>query len=141
MTLIVDASVAIKWFVEEEATALATSLLERAEPLQAPDLLVVEVTNIAWKKALRGDIDVVHAQLIAAQTQGPFNGLFPTVELHERALELALELNHPVYDCVYLACAEQFDDGCVVTADQRLCNAIGESRHAGLVKSLAEMGN
>lgn len=141
MTLIVDASVAIKWFVEEDATVLASALLEGAEPLQAPDLLVVEVTNIAWKKALRGDIDIVHAQLIAAQTQAPFDRLYPTVELHERALELAFELNHPVYDCIYLACAEQFDDGCVVTADRRLCNAIDESRHAGLVKSLGEMGS
>ena len=77
MTLIVDASVAIKWFVEEEATTLVVSSLDSAEPLHAPDLLIVELTNIAWKKALRGDIDVVHAQLIAAQAQKPFAALYP----------------------------------------------------------------
>lgn len=140
MTLIVDASVAIKWFVEEEATASAVSLLDSAEPLHAPDLLIVELTNIAWKKALRGDIDVVHAQLIAAQAQQPFAALYPMAGLHERALELALELGHPVYDCVYLACAVLVENGYVVTADQRFCNTVANGRYAGLVKSLSDVG-
>ncbi len=139
MTIIVDASVAIKWFVEEEATALAVSLLGRPEPLHAPDLLVVELANIAWKKALRGDIDIVHAQLIAAQAQRPFAALYPVAGLHERALELALELNHPVYDCVYLACTELVEGGCVVTADQRFCNTVAGGRYAGLVRSLSDV--
>lgn len=140
MTLIVDASVAIKWFVEEEATALAVSLLDSSEPLHAPDLLVVELANIAWKKALRGDIDVVHAQLIAAQAQEPFAMLYPVTGVHGKALELALELGHPVYDCVYLACAELVEDGYVVTADQRFCNAVANGRYAGLVRSLSDVG-
>jgi len=141
VTLIVDASVAIKWFVEEEATPLAVSLLDSSEPLLAPDFLVVELTNIAWKKAFRGDIDVVHAQLIATQVQKPFAALYPVVELHEKALELALELGHPVYDCMYLACAGLVEDGYVITADQRFCNAVANGRYADLVRPLSDVGS
>ena len=112
------------------------SIFEGIKHIQRPE----ELTNIAWKKALRGDIDVVHAQLIAAQAQKPFAALYPVAGLHERALELALELGHPVYDCVYLACAGLVENGYVVTADQRFCSVVANGRYAGLVRSLSDVG-
>jgi predicted nucleic acid-binding protein len=48
--LVIDASVAVKWVVEEEGTAEALALL-RASKLVAPELLVAECANILWKKA------------------------------------------------------------------------------------------
>ena len=47
---VVDASVAIKWFVREALHEEALRLVDNPDAMQAPDLLVVEVTNIAWKK-------------------------------------------------------------------------------------------
>ena len=47
MTLVIDASVVVKWLVEEELVDEAAGLLGGSSPLHAPDLIVSEVTN-AW---------------------------------------------------------------------------------------------
>ena len=56
MTLVVDASVAIKWFVEESRSDAARAVLTSGESLVAPDLVVPEACNAAastslWQKA------------------------------------------------------------------------------------------
>ena len=52
--VVVDSSVAIKWFVEEPYSVEAHRLLEGYQDgtltLLAPDLLYAEVGNIVWKK-------------------------------------------------------------------------------------------
>lgn len=124
MSVIVDASVVVKWFVRENLHEAARALLENhGGDLEAPDLLMTEVANIAWKKAARGEIG--HAQAVAIP-----QGILETITVFHssadrvgRALEIALRLGHPVYDCQYLACAEAVD-GLVVTADKRLMRAV-----------------
>ncbi len=59
----VDASVAIKWVVEEPGTAVAVAV--RRHRLCAPDLLVAECANILWKKVRRRELDEVEALLAA----------------------------------------------------------------------------
>jgi len=56
MSLVIDASVAIKWFIEEELHRAALDLLDRPGDRHAPDLLVAEVANIAWRKRVQGEI-------------------------------------------------------------------------------------
>ena len=46
--LVLDASVAVKWFVEEPGTAAALALLAEDESLIAPELVIAEVANVAW---------------------------------------------------------------------------------------------
>lgn len=116
--LVIDASIAIKWIVPEQGTIEALDLMGRREIL-APDLLLAECANIIWKKVARGNllrdqalaaIDLVEeleVELVASR------GLFA------RATELALELNHPAYDCFYLALAES-ENAPFVTVDERL---------------------
>jgi len=48
-----------------------------------------------------------------------------------------MALPHPVYDCLYIACAEA-NDGVVVTADMRLCQAVRQTAFAGLVRHLED---
>jgi predicted nucleic acid-binding protein len=48
-TLVIDASIAIKWVVEEDGTREALALRQQAK-LIAPELLVAECANILWKK-------------------------------------------------------------------------------------------
>ena len=50
MTLVVDASVAVKWFVEEDGRQQALQILDLDER-EAPDLIIAEVANVIWKKA------------------------------------------------------------------------------------------
>ncbi len=124
MIVVVDASVAIKWYTPEVRHAKAKALLGRAESILAPELIVSEVTNVAWAKARRGEVSERVAGLIAARIRCGIPALVPAVELNEQALQIALALQHPVYDCMYLACA-QLEAAPLVTDDQRFIRAVG----------------
>ena len=117
LALIVDASVAAKWFVRENLHDQALDLLEHRDRLAAPDLIVSEIANIAWKKCVRGEISSAQARTMTAAIGHYIPTLHPASKFAERALEIALELNHPVYDCLYLACAES--SGTLITADKK----------------------
>lgn len=117
--LVVDASVLVPLLVQEPGSALARALV-RAEPdLVAPELLLVEALNALWKKQRLGQIDDA-ARVEAVDLIGPpLVMLLPTPPLAARASALARELDHPVYDCLYLALAER-EAVPLVTDDRRL---------------------
>lgn len=114
---VVDASVAAKWLAPEAGSVAAEALLE--DELSAPDLLYVEVANILWKKAARGEMTGQAADLGARWLlQVPLR-VHPGAGLMLPAMTLSRRLGHPAYDCFYLALAVQL--GCpLVTADGKL---------------------
>jgi predicted nucleic acid-binding protein len=123
---VVDASVALRWFVDAPGTDAALQLLEGEEALIAPDLIVVEVANAAWKLARAGEISEEHGARVAGAVASSFSELVPSGRLIVRAYALAGALEHPVYDCVYLALAER-EEARLVTADQRLLGRLGNT--------------
>ena len=124
-TLVIDASVAIKWVVEEEGTDEALALRGTAK-LIAPDLLVAECANILWKKVRRGELLADEAGFGARLLQAADMELLPTRPLLENATLMAMELNHPAYDCLYLELATRH--GCrLVTADEQLVKKLVQS--------------
>lgn len=133
--LIVDASVAVKWVLDEAGDLEARAIIERRVPLVAPELIVAEVSNAAWKRFVKGDIPLDQARLIAIEVPRVFSQLFPLAPLRARALQIAAELRHPVYDCFYLALAES-EDATLVTADRRLVGRLAGSRWADLCRPL-----
>jgi len=126
---VIDASVAIKWVVDEEGTSEALAL--RSCQLFAPELLVPECANILWKKTRRRELSLEEAQLCARLLQRADIELMPMRPLLEAAMRLAHTLDHPACDCVYLALAENLSCH-FVTADARLSakvlSAEGKSR-------------
>ena len=138
MTIIVDASVAMKWFVEETLHDEARHLLKYQRDIEAPDFILIEVANVAWKKAVRKEISSEQAQTIVHVIPQFIPALLPSSKLLERATALAIELLHPVYDCLYLACAE-LTGTVLVTADMRLCEAAAAGPYGGLVCPLSEI--
>jgi predicted nucleic acid-binding protein len=138
LTLIIDASVAIKWFIDENLEANARHIIVYHRDLQAPDFIVTEVANIVWKKHSRGEIDDSLAQSIVSALPEYFTQFTPTIDLNERALELALELDHPIYDCLYLACAERHE-GPVITADKRFFNKLQSTPYKDQAKFLNDL--
>jgi predicted nucleic acid-binding protein len=130
MTLVVDASVVVKWFVEEDGREQALQVLDRGER-QAPDLIVAEVANVIWKKALRGQVAAGQAHSICAALPRYFDALHPAEALVERAIGMGLALRHPIYDCLYLACAARIQ-GRLVTADRRLIAALANTEFGHL---------
>jgi len=135
VNLVIDASVAIKWFVKENLHDEARRLLDGQDDLHAPDLLVAELANVAWKKTVRREIDARQARDIALAYLDGVPRLWSSADLVDRALQIALELGHPIYDCLYIACAEAVS-GVLVTADGRLRAAVDATRFEPLVRYL-----
>lgn len=138
MIYVIDASVAMKWFVAEDMRPQARTLSKYADHLEAPDLILPEIANIAWKKILRGEITYPQAQFIASALPDYLAKLHSSVALVEQALELAFDLNHPVYDCIYLTCAI-ITDGTLITADRRLCGTVKDTDYGHLVTYLGDL--
>lgn len=115
MSFVIDASIAIKWVVDEPDSREAVLL--RRQKLFAPDLLIAECANVLWKKVRRGEMTLAEALLagrLIRQSDIELHALHP---LMERAQRLAAVLDHAAYDCFYLALAELID-GEFVTADR-----------------------
>jgi predicted nucleic acid-binding protein len=133
--LVVDASVVIKWFVREELHAQATALLVGENELYAPDLLLPEIANVAWKKTMRGEIDASQAGRIATACLEGVPSILPSANFVERGLQMALALDHSLYDCLYLACAEMIG-GMLVTSDDAFCRRVQRTTWAPFVRRL-----
>jgi predicted nucleic acid-binding protein len=118
MSLIVDASVATKWYLAETDSSLAQQLVEAGHELIAPDLLLVEVASAFFKAWSREIIDDGHMDRALSQLPTAFAALWPLQELVADAMVISRILRHPVYDCVYLALAWRTGDK-IVTADDR----------------------
>ena len=136
--LVVDASVAVKWVVEESGTEQALSLLKRGA-LSAPDLLMAECANILWKKVKRGELTEEEAGLAGRLIQCAQLDVLPTRPLVPRALDLAITLDHAAYDCIYLALAVE-NGWRFITADERLVRKLVESGDAELAARVLRLG-
>lgn len=132
---VVDASVAIKWVIDEPGTQQA--LLLHRERLSAPDLLVPECSNILWKKVRRGELSADEAIFAARLLQRADVELQPMRRLWEPATRFAVALDHPAYDCTYLALAQALSCA-LVTADERLYRKLRSVRAAPDVVRLAD---
>jgi len=135
MTWVVDASVAVKWFVEEQRSTAARAVLESGQPIIAPDLIIPESSNTAWKKVKRGDISREHAEAMVRALPLSFDRLVATAPLSSSALQLALRFNHPTYDCFYIALAEDASAP-LITDDQRVIDLAKKAGLGKLVKAL-----
>lgn len=137
MTLTVDASVVVKWSVAEEWDDAAKLLRAHRLDLHAPDLLLAEFVNVLWKKSRRGEIPDVQGYLDETTRLKEDITLHAMPSLIDRAGRISLALDHPVYDCLYLACAEETGSS-LVTADERLVNKVDASVLAISVRYLGD---
>ena len=116
---VVDASVAVKWYLPEQHGDCATRLCRSGTVLEAPDLLHSEIGNVLSKRVRRGDLTRDEAgEIIFALSQMPIE-IFPSRLLSAAALQIACETNLTVYDSLYLATA-MLTGARLVTADRRV---------------------
>jgi predicted nucleic acid-binding protein len=123
-TLVIDASVVVKWVVEEDGTSEALAVRRRAK-LIAPELLAAECANILWKKVQRDELSKEEAFLAARLLQAADIEFPPSRHLLKATTRVAVELDHPACDCLYLAQAVERDCR-FVTADERFVRKLGE---------------
>ena len=131
----VDASVALQWIAPEaDGQSEAESVLVERD-LHAPDLLLIEVANALCKKVSLGEVKADQA-FAGLRRIGETLIVAPvTADLSYRALELALEIGHPVYDCVYLALAESLD-ATIATRDIELTKRFVRAGYAHRLEAL-----
>lgn len=138
MTWVVDASVAIQWFVPDRLSIPALGLLDDARPLTAPDLIVIEVTNALWKRERQvgiAPLDLTGA--IAVLTGGAIR-LRSSTGLLAVAVELARRVGRSVPECLYLALAVD-ENADLVTADRRLVDRLRPTLYGRRVTLLDEL--
>ena len=119
MKLVVDASVVIPCFVPERFSAAARAWLDAADTLLAPEFLSLECADALWKKVRRQEISPSDASGALEQVLGGFIELCSSSALARRAFRLGSDLDHPVYDCAYVALAEA-EEAEFLTADREL---------------------
>jgi len=93
------------------------------------------LANVAWKKAKRQEITRQQAEQISTACLEGVPVLHGSSALVERATRIALDLDHPVYDCIYIACAEAVG-GVLVTADEKMMRAAENTKFRRLIESL-----
>ncbi len=127
MTLVVDASVALKWVLPEEGADRARRL-PGSEPLAAPELLLIECANVLTMRVRRKLLTPDEAlQALSIITSAPVRRV-PSAGHVEAAQRIAIELGQTVYDSLYLAVALA-ERATFVTADTSF--AAAASAHAG----------
>ena len=121
--IVVDASVAMKWFVREADSTRALSLVTANQPMLAPWLMRLEVTNGLLRHYREEKLSEKAAREALSELdrligQGLIQ-LMPNEELWESAVGLAFKIKHTPADCLYLALGKA-TKATVVTADEAL---------------------
>ena len=135
--IVVDSSVAMKWFVPEVFSERALRFLDGNQELLAPDLLIPECGNVLWKRISRSELTADEGREILQALAGAPVRIVGSQALVEPALEIATAFRRTVYDALYVALA--VIQGCVlVTADDRLARALGSGPLGANIRSLRE---
>lgn len=123
MLIVIDASVAAKWFFNEEHSGSALGLLDSSFELRAPDFFFLEMNSLLCKRTRRRELSIGEAFEMDDEIRSMPIQSYPSLTLREKAFELALETTCSIYDCLYLALAEALDAH-LVTADRKFFLAI-----------------
>jgi predicted nucleic acid-binding protein len=127
--IVVDASVALKWVLEEEESDRAEALAEGRELLTSA-LLWPEAGNAVALRVRRGEMNRARAADALRDLRAAPLGTWPlTPDMTVAAFNIACDLAHTIYDCCYLALAIR-ENSVVITADRRFRAAV--ARHPSL---------
>ena len=137
--LVIDSSVAAKWFVAEPFRENALSLLGPATRLHAPDFFLLEMDNIASKWVRRKVLSASDGQSTRAAIRDVPMKLHPTRELIERAFQLTLWTQSSFYDCLYLALSIDLNAP-TITADRRFFENIAAGPMRSHVRWVGDLG-
>ena len=131
--MVVDASVAVKWFLPETGSDLALSLLASDAVFHAPELLRLEIANALWKNVLKKIVAREVFAMAAREIERVIGHWHDPAPFVEAAFGHACDHSHPIYDFIYLELARSLGTQ-LVTADIRLLRVAPK----GLAVALAD---
>lgn len=121
--IVVDASVAVKWLCVEAGSDRALELLDDPDGLVAPDIIAVEVTAAVTRKVRIGEMSEPEARRACVEWRRSLESgsveLVRSEQLLPPAVDLALQLAHPLQDCLYVALAQRIECA-LATSDPKL---------------------
>ncbi len=135
--LVVDASVALKWAIDEVHSDAALRLLDAPAVLIAPELLLAEIGSALGRRVGRGELSADEAQAAFGGINRAAVEWWPVRPLVEDALLLANAVRHSIYDCIYVVLAVKADAK-LITADRQLFEIFDGgplSRHVGWIEA------
>lgn len=136
MIYVIDASVALKWFVDEGDQKLALELTKYENQLVAPDVIFAEVANVLRRKIRVGQMTDVQAEEAVQILLRTFPEAMPSAQLLSDAFAISTQLDHSVYDVLYLVCALRKDDARLITADARFATKCAAAGYGKKILSL-----
>ena len=143
-SLVLDTSVAVKWYLPEDLHDEAISLLRQAEAgdveLLAPGTVQPEFFNALWWQHRREDLPQDSVRNLWEQFALDPVVLYAPEDLMARAVEIALETQAIIYDALFLALAENFKT-VVVTADDKLLKSLEGTAHSRLAHPLTDVAH
>lgn len=128
MILVLDASVAIKWFFRDEPNELHTQQALQilnavgsgeVKLIQPPHFLAEVSAVLAREKPSMAQADI--ADLLDVEWR-----ISESAEIYASAISLATQLNHHLFDTLYHAVALHAPNASLVTADARYYNKAKE---------------
>ncbi|MBE9105677.1 type II toxin-antitoxin system VapC family toxin [Nostoc cf. edaphicum LEGE 07299] len=126
---VLDASIAIKWFIPEVYSDAARRLVASNHTFLVPDFFFPEVGNVLWKRVRRGEDTAENARQILADLNAVPVEVYLSQPLMPLALNIALQSDRAVYDSLYLALAIT-QQRQMVTANKKFYNALQTSSYA-----------
>jgi predicted nucleic acid-binding protein len=127
MIYVLDSCVGFKWLVVEQDTDKARKLRDEyrqgIHDLLAPDVYPVEIAHALTRAERQGRITPVEGAQLMVDVLTTLPRLFPSLPLLPRAYQISSTARIGIYDCLYVALAEQ--EGCeLVTTDARLLTSL-----------------
>jgi predicted nucleic acid-binding protein len=124
LACVLDASAAVRLILADPAAADLAERVGGAALVLAPELMLCELANTLWKLQRADRLNDLDPQELLAEARELVDRLEPDRHLQAEAMALACHLNHPVYDCLYLALARR-EAASLISSDRRL-NALAE---------------
>lgn len=122
MSAVFDASVVVKWFVDDPLTEAAREARLSFRPAVAPSLMVVEVANALRRYVVRGELRPDAAQDDLAMIEAVVE-MSDHRALVDEAFAMACRLNHSMTDCLYAVLARRLNLP-LITADGKLARKL-----------------
>ena len=137
--LVLDANIAVKLVCIEPGYQETLDRLQSEAELAAPDWVMIEAGHAIRRKSLGGDFDQAEAQRLLESIPSFFETLYRDEQFVRAAMAISFELDHWIYDCIYLACALGLGAP-LLTADRKFWNAAKRAGYGGSVELLTWSG-